>query len=219
RLGTMQQMAIVVGIFLALLVSALLAFYAGGAANKIWFGLPAWRWMFLSLLPPAILYGLLAIGLPESPRYLVESGRLDAARSVLANLVGIRGDRRLSGKIEEIRSTLGSEKRSSLSDLAGGRYGLRSVVWVGIILAVFQQLVGINVIFYYSTTLWQSVGFTESDSFLISVISSVVNIIATVIAIYLIDRVGRRRLLLAGSVIMAVTLGMMALCFSHSVQT
>ncbi|MBD5061656.1 MFS transporter, partial [Xanthomonas citri pv. citri] len=80
------------------------------------------------------------------------------------------------------------------------------IVWIGIILSVFQQAVGINVIFYYSTTLWQSVGFAEEDAFTQSVITSVTNIVVTIVAIALIDKIGRRRLLMIGSVGMTVCL-------------
>ena len=92
------------------------------------------------------------------------------------------------------------------------------VEWVGIILAVLQQFVGINVIFYYSTTLWQAVGFKENDSFLISTITSVVNVAVTFIAIFLVDKVGRKPLLVAGSAGMFVSLAMVAIAFSQSVM-
>ena len=92
--------------------------------------------------------------------------------------------------------------------------GLQRIVWVGIILSVFQQFVGINVIFYYSTSLWQSVGFDESDSFTISVLTSVTNVLVTLVAIFLVDRVGRKPILLTGSVLMTLSLATMALAFS-----
>ncbi|MEI4487411.1 sugar porter family MFS transporter [Frigidibacter sp. MR17.14] len=217
RLGTLQQMAIVLGIFLALLVSAIFARIAGGAAGEMWMGLTAWRWMFLSELLPAALYGLLAMGLPESPRYLVEKNRTEEAREILSRVVGIASPARLAEKIEEIRGTVSAEARKSFRDLTGGRAYFLPVVWLGIILSVFQQLVGINVIFYYSTTLWRSVGFQESDSFLISVIMSITNVAATVVAILLIDSIGRRRLLLWGSALMTLSLGAMAWSFSYAV--
>jgi len=95
--------------------------------------------------------------------------------------------------------------------------GLRPIVWVGILLSVFQQFVGINVIFYYSTTLWRSVGFSEQDSLSITVITSVTNIVVTLIAIAIVDRVGRKPMLLVGSAGMAITLATMAICFSQAV--
>jgi MFS family permease len=104
-------------------------------------------------------------------------------------------------------------RRPKLGDLVGGRFGLLPVVWIGIALSVFQQFVGINVIFYYSSVLWQAVGFSESDSLKITVITSVTNIATTLIAIALVDRVGRKPLLLVGSVGMTITLGMLALLF------
>ncbi|HXO54835.1 MAG TPA: MFS transporter, partial [Mycobacterium sp.] len=90
------------------------------------------------------------------------------------------------------------------------------IVWVGVGLSVFQQFVGINVIFYYSNVLWEAVGFKESSSFTITVITSIVNILTTLIAIALIDKVGRKPLLLVGSTGMAITLATMAIIFQSA---
>ncbi|MGV2985351.1 sugar porter family MFS transporter [Microbacterium sp. AGC85] len=211
RLGSLQQLAIVTGIFTALLSNALLANIAGSAADVLWFGIDAWRWMFMVEAIPAIVYGVMALRLPESPRFLVARGQIDKASQVLFDFTG---ETDVNVKIEEIRSTLNAEKRESLSDLRGERFGLKPIVWVGILLSVFQQFVGINVIFYYSTTLWLSVGFDESSALLTSVFTSITNIVVTIIAILLVDKVGRRPMLLTGSIGMAVTLGMMAVAFS-----
>lgn len=211
RLGSLQQLAIVTGIFTALLSNALLASIAGSAADVLWFGIEAWRWMFMVESIPAIVYGVMALRLPESPRFLVARGQIDKASQVLFDFTG---ETDVNVKIEEIRSTLNAEKKESLSDLRGERFGLKPIVWVGILLSVFQQFVGINVIFYYSTTLWLSVGFDESSALLTSVFTSITNIVVTIIAILLVDKVGRRPMLLTGSIGMAVTLGMMAVAFS-----
>ncbi|MCS3844504.1 sugar porter family MFS transporter [Microbacterium sp. AK031] len=211
RLGSLQQLAIVTGIFTALLSNALLANIAGSAADVLWFGIDAWRWMFMIEAIPAIVYGVMALRLPESPRFLVARGQIDKASQVLFDFTG---ETDVNVKIEEIRSTLNAEKRESLSDLRGERFGLKPIVWVGILLSVFQQFVGINVIFYYSTTLWLSVGFDESQALMTSVITSITNIVVTIVAILLVDKVGRRPMLLTGSIGMAVTLGMMAVAFS-----
>ncbi|WP_345750646.1 sugar porter family MFS transporter [Microbacterium rhizophilus] len=216
RLGSLQQLAIVLGIFAALLSNALLAGISGGAAEALWFGIPAWRWMFVVAAIPALVYGLMALRLPESPRYLVLRGDVDRASQVLLDFGGAKD---VNLKIQQIRDSLESEEKESLRDLRGSALGLRPIVWVGILLSVFQQFVGINVIFYYSTTLWRSVGFDESSALLTSVITSVINILATIVAILLVDRVGRRTLLLAGSVIMTVALGTMALAFSFAQVT
>lgn len=216
RLGSMQQMAIVLGIFVAFLVSALLVYVMGSADATGLFGLAAWRWMYLSLSVPAIFYGLMALRLPESPRYLVERGRFVDAALILTRDMGMEPGESTEAKIEEIRATVHVERRQRLSDLLG-KFGFHPLVWTGILLSVFQQFVGINVIFYYSTTLWKSVGFTESDSFTISLITSVINVVATVIAVLLIDVLGRKALLMIGSIIMTLSLGTMALSFAQAV--
>ncbi|MHA6966141.1 sugar porter family MFS transporter [Glutamicibacter bergerei] len=216
RLGSMQQMAIVLGIFVAFLVSALLVFVMGSADAIGWFGLAAWRWMYLSLAIPAIIYGVLALRLPESPRYLVERGRYVEAATVLTRDMGMVPGAATEAKIEEIRNTVHVERRQVFKDLLG-RFGFHPLVWVGILLSVFQQFVGINVIFYYSTTLWKSVGFAESDSFTISLITSITNVVATIVAVLLIDVLGRKLLLMIGSTIMTLSLSMMAVSFAQSV--
>ncbi|WKN60871.1 sugar porter family MFS transporter [Rhodococcus opacus] len=216
RLGTLQQNALVVGIFIALLISTFLARSAGGAEKELWLGLDAWRWMFITGAVPSVIYGVLASRLPESPRYLVTRGRIGEAESVLEKTVGIDSAEARSAKVNEIQKTIIEERKQHFSDLLGGRFIFLPLVWVGILLSVFQQFVGINVIFYYGTTLWQSVGFDESDSFTFSVITAVANIFGTIIAIALIDRVGRRPLLLCGAAIMALSLTAMAAAFAHS---
>ncbi|MFG2053181.1 sugar porter family MFS transporter [Micromonospora sp. NPDC048930] len=219
RFGSLQQLAIVTGIFAALLVDFALATSAGGASGDVPWGGTAWRWMFASAALPAALYGLLALRMPESPRYLVRRGRTAQAREVLERYVG---DGVRLGEID--RSLAGTKQTMNLSDLRGAtaqerRFGLLPIVWTGIILAALQQLVGINVIFYYSTTLWRAVGFAESDALVTSVITSVINIAGTLLAIALIDRVGRKPLLTVGAIGMAVTLATLAWCFSRASGT
>ncbi|EIM02140.1 MFS transporter [Rhodanobacter thiooxydans] len=216
RLGSMQQLAIVLGIFAALLSDAWLAGVAGGAAEPLWLGLAAWRWMFLVATLPALVYGTLVLGVPESPRHLVAKGRLDEARVVLRNVLNMHNEAALDNKLRDIEDSLRSEHKPRLRDLCGKTAGLLPVVWVGILLSVFQQFVGINVIFYYSSTLWHSVGFSEADSFTITVVTSIVNVLVTLVAIALVDKVGRKPLLVVGSAGMAITLGLMAWCFSQA---
>jgi SP family sugar:H+ symporter-like MFS transporter len=208
RLGSLQQLAIVLGIFVALLIDYVLAQIAGGSGKTLALGLEAWRWMFLAMLVPAAIYGLLALTIPESPRYLVSRQRVAEALNVLRRVLGSDVD--LETKIRQIQETLRTERSPRLSDVRGPALGLLPIVWVGIGLSVLQQFVGINVIFYYSSVLWQAVGFSESQSLSITVITSVVNVVTTLIAIATIDRVGRKPLLLIGSLGMTVTLGVMA---------
>ena len=210
RLGSLQQMAIVVGIFVSLLVDYALVAASGSALAPLWFGLETWRWMFLSLAVPALVYGVLSLTIPESPRYLVAKEKLVMAGQVLGRFVG--GD--VQAKIVEIKETLrGRSERPTLAVLRKPGGGLLPIVWVGIMLSVFQQFTGINVIFYYSSVLWQAVGFTEQDALLTSVITSVTNILTTLIAIALVDRVGRKPLLLFGAAGQFVCLLTLAIIF------
>lgn len=218
RLGSLQQLAITVGIFAALLSDQILAESADGAANVLWLGWEAWRWMFLVAVVPAAVYGILALRIPESPRYLAAKGRDDEARAVLASVLG--PDEDVDDRLDQIHHSIAvDEANAAQASLRGNTLGLKPIVWVGILLSVFQQFVGINVIFYYSTTLWQAVGFDESQAFLVSTITSVTNVAVTFIAIALIDRVGRRPLLLIGSAGMAVSLGLMAVAFTQATGT
>ena len=211
RLGSLQQLAIVVGIFIALLSNFVIASMAGSAANPWLFNISAWRWMFWSEIPPAILYGVAALRIPESPRYLVAQGRDKEAADVLQKVEG--GD--VWDTVNKIKATVSQEHKSSFQDLFSSK-GLLPIVWVGIGLSVLQQFVGINVIFYYSSILWRAVGFSESSSLLITVITGLVNIITTLIAIASVDRFGRKPLLLIGSIGMFITLGTLAFVFANA---
>jgi SP family sugar:H+ symporter-like MFS transporter len=213
-LASLQQLAITIGIFTALLSDAVLANVSGGANEVFFLGLDAWRWMFLVCAVPAIVYGLVALRLPESPRFLLMTDKKEKATKVLASITPANQLDKAVADIEAgIREDAANADKNSLR---GKRFGLLPIVWVGIILSMLQQLVGINVIFYYSTTLWSSVGFKESDSLTISVITSVTNVAVTFVAIFLVDKVGRRPILLFGSVGMAVALGSMTLAFSQA---
>ncbi|MER6948064.1 sugar porter family MFS transporter [Nonomuraea sp. NPDC000554] len=212
RLGSFQQLAIVLGIAASQLVNYVLVRLARGDVNNVVWVVQAWQWMLGACVVPALLYLLFASAIPESPRYLIASGRLAEARGVLAEVEGADVD--LDARVAEIHHVLRTERVPTMKDLRGPAFGLLPIVWVGITLSVFQQFVGINVIFYYSSVLWQSVGVTQSTSLLISFSSSVINIIGTFIAISLVDRIGRRPLLLIGSAGMAISLGTAAWAFS-----
>ncbi|WP_326824161.1 sugar porter family MFS transporter [Streptosporangium sp. NBC_01756] len=217
RLGSFQQLAIVLGIAVSQLVNYAIAQFAGGNVNNKLAGLEAWQWMLGACLVPALLYLLFSTIIPESPRFLVAVGKLPMARRVLAEVEGEHID--LDERMAEIQNSLRSEHRPRLRDLRGRSLGLLPIVWIGILLSVFQQFVGINVIFYYSSALWQSVGINQSDSLLISFSTSIINIVGTFIAIALVDRIGRRPLLLIGSAGMTIALAVAAWAFSAGVPT
>jgi SP family sugar:H+ symporter-like MFS transporter len=215
RLGSMHQLAIVLGIAVSALVNYALAAAAGGSATGQLAGLQAWQWMLAAAALPAVLYGLVSFTIPESPRYLVARGRTEQARAILSDLEGGDHDQ-VQARLEEIRASLHTEQKSRVRELFTRGGSMLPLVLLGAGLAALQQLVGINVIFYYSASLWQSVGIGEDRSLLISVVSAVVNIAGTFVAIAVIDRVGRRPLLIAGSVGMALALGTASWAFSYS---
>ncbi|MDX6313564.1 MAG: transporter, family, sugar:H+ symporter, partial [Streptomyces sp.] len=125
-----------------------------------------------------------------------------------------------AAKVREIQDTLRIDHKPRMSDLYDTeKKRIHPILWAGIGLAAFQQLVGINVAFYYSSTLWQSVGIDPSASFFYSFTTSIINIIGTVIAMVFVDRIGRKPLALIGSVGMAISLGLVAWAFSHKTGT
>ncbi|MFI6057383.1 sugar porter family MFS transporter [Streptomyces sp. NPDC051286] len=212
RLGSFQQAAIVIGIAISQLVNFGILQLADGKQRGTIGGLEAWQWMLGVMVVPALLYGLLSFAIPESPRYLISVGKNERAKEILSEVEGKEVD--LDARVAEIQAAMHREHKSTFKDLLGSRFGFLPIVWVGIGLSVFQQLVGINVAFYYSATLWQSVGIDPTTSFFWSFTTSIVNIIGTVIAMVLVDRVGRKPLALAGSTGMAIALACEAWAFS-----
>ncbi|MET8666130.1 sugar porter family MFS transporter [Streptomyces tendae] len=212
RLGSFQQAAIVIGIAVSQLVNWGLLNAAGGDQRGELMGLEAWQVMLGVMVIPAVLYGLLSFAIPESPRFLISVGKRERAKKILEEVEGKDVD--FDARVTEIEHAMHSEEKSSFKDLLGGSFFFRPIVWIGIGLSVFQQFVGINVAFYYSSTLWQSVGVDPTDSFFYSFTTSIINIIGTVIAMIFVDRVGRKPLALIGSVGMVIGLALEAWAFS-----
>ena len=215
RLATMQQIAILSGLFCAFLSNYLLAKAAGASTEPLWLGQAAWRWMFWMQAIPSGIFLLLLLIIPESPRYLVAKGRNEQAHTVLSKLYG-EAEARI--KLSEIAGSLSADQqRPSLADLRNPATGrIRPLVWVGIGLAVFQQLVGINVVFYYGAVLWQAVGFSENDALLTNVLSGALSVGACLITVLLVDKIGRKPLLWIGSAGMAVALALVTYAFASA---
>jgi SP family galactose:H+ symporter-like MFS transporter len=198
------QLAITVGILLAYLVDYLFAAIQG------------WRWMLGLAVVPAAIFGLGMYFLPESPRWLVKQGRRSEAKEVLAR---VRGTSDVGAELDEIeRSFVGSGEHGSFSDLFHA--SLRPALVVGIGLAIFQQVTGINTVIYYAPLIIQSAGISSASGAILATAGiGLVNVLMTVVAIWLIDREGRRPLLLTGIAGMAITLGLLGLVFRMNVHS
>lgn len=211
RLTSLQQLMIVLGLFAAFLSNYFLADIAGGSSNEFWAGYQTWQWMFWMEIIPAVIFFFSLLFIPESPRYLVAAGRPDEAIKVLAS---ISHPNDAASKVAEIQATLEKDRKPRLSDILNKvTVKLHPIVWIGLVLSVLQQFTGINVVMYYGAILWQAAGFTESDALLQNVIIGAVNISFTFLAIALVDKIGRKSLLLIGALGQAVMLGFMALIF------
>jgi SP family sugar:H+ symporter-like MFS transporter len=210
RLATLQQLAIVLGLFTAFLSNYIIAGNAGGAEGIWMLDLAAWRWMFWVELIPAGLFLIGVLFIPESPRYLIAQGEIEKAREVFHKISNGTDNQ----QIDDIKKSLHSDKKPSIKDLfIDGKKKIHPIIWVGITLSVFQQFVGINVVFYYGSELWQAAGFDESQSLFINVLTGTTNIVSTFIAIALVDKIGRKPLLLVGSIGMFISLSALTYTF------
>ena len=214
-LATLQQIAIITGLFIAFVSNYLLAGVAGSSTNELWLGFEAWRWMFWVEILPASVFFIALWLIPESPRYLVLHRERERALEVLTKLSGPGAAAR---KVDEIDASLAADHhKPRMRDLIDPQtHRVRRIVWVGIGLATLQQLVGINVVFYYGAVLWQSVGFTESDALLINVLSGGLSIAAVTATVLLIDKIGRKPILLIGSIGMATSLAILVIAFLNA---
>ena len=200
-LVSVNQLAIVTGILLAYFVNWLFA--GAGPAN--------WRWMFGVGAVPSVLFFLLLLGVPESPRWLVKNGREDEARAVLA-----RADSPAAAAsgIRAIRDTLALE-RGSFGQLFGPAF--RRPLLIAIVLAVFQQITGINAILYYAPRIFEKAGFARMSAIGQSTLVGLVNLVFTLVAIVLADRVGRRPLLITATAGMGLSLLLLGAAFQFKV--
>jgi MFS transporter, SP family, arabinose:H+ symporter len=216
---SVNQLTIVIGILAAQLANWLIArpVPQGATAADIlasWNGQTGWRWMFGAEAVPAVLFFLLMFLVPESPRWLVKNGRDEAAERVLAR---VGGPGFAVEALADIRATLdaGEVGRVRFRELL--EPGLSKVLLIGVVLAVYQQWCGINVIFYYAQEIFTAAGYGVSDVLFNIVVTGTVNLIFTLVAIRLVDRRGRKPLMLAGSAGLAVVFGLIGASYAlHS---
>jgi sugar porter (SP) family MFS transporter len=200
RLVAINQLTIVFGILGAQIVNMLIAEkVADGATAEMirqsWNGQFGWRWMFTAVTVPSLLFFVGALFVPESPRWLVKNGKPELARRILAK---IGGQAYADAEVADIQDTIASEEVSQVrfSDLMVPK--MRKVLLVGITLAVLQQWSGINVLFNYAEEIYRSAGYGVNDVMFNIVITGAINLVFTLLAIGLVDRCGRRPLMLIG---------------------
>jgi len=200
RLVTYQQIAIVGGMVIVYFVNWAIA----AQGDDAWVLQTGWRYMLLSGALPAALFLLLLLAVPETPRWLVMKGHKDKAHAVLLRLSSENDARDVLNEIE------GSLSHTSGKLMAFG--GL--VLFVGIMLSVFQQLVGINAVLYYAPLMFKNMGAATDAAFLQTIIVGVANVVFTLVALVTVDRWGRKPLLILGALVMAVSMISLGFLFS-----
>ena len=198
KLVSFNQFAIIFGMLLIYFVN----YFISKQGNEQWLITEGWRWMFFSGVIPAGIFFILLFFVPETPRYLVMNGKDDKALKVLKKISGNESATRI---LEEIKSTTHEKNVPWLS------YGF-FIIFIGIMLSVFQQFVGINVVLYYASNIFRNMGSSTDSSLLQTIIVGVVNLLFTVLAILTVDKFGRKPLMIIGSIGMAVS--MIALGFA-----
>lgn len=196
RMVSVNQFAIVSGMLIVYFVNYFIAL--GG--DQPWNVAIGWRWMFASEIAPSVIFLVLLLSVPESPRWLIERGQLDSARHVL---VRIGGPQFASTEFQAISETVAKEARGQLRLFAPE---MRFVLFLGVTLAVLQQVTGINVFLYYAPEILKQVGSLSDVALLETVVIGAVNLTFTLIAIWTVDRLGRKPLMIFGSVGMGISL-------------
>ena len=204
-LVALYQLAIVAGILVVFFVNLQIQ----RLGDEAWNLRVGWRWMFASLALPSVLFGVCMALVPESPRWLMKTGRRDEARRVLERVGGPDSAER---EINQIEAAL-NEEQGRWSELF--TTGYRRALMIGIMLAVFGQFSGINAIMYYAPEIFKAAGAGSDSAFSQTVIVGAVNLAFTFVAIWLVDRAGRKPLLIVGTLAQAVALVAVGLMF-HS---
>ncbi|HTI99299.1 MAG TPA: sugar porter family MFS transporter [Dongiaceae bacterium] len=208
RLGSMFQFGIVMGIFLTLFINAQIQ----GLGDEAWNARVGWRWMLGAEVAPAVLLVGALIFAKESPRWLIQAGQEGPARKILENVGGVHF---AAEEIQAIKAVL-HEETGSLWELLGPRFRRPLIIAVG--LMAVSQFSGINAIMYYSTKIFTTAGVGMRDSFAASTLVGLVNLVFTLVAVALVDKAGRRPLLLVGLTAQVIALGAVGWMFHAGVH-
>lgn len=207
-LVALYQLAIVIGILVVFFVNLQIQ----RLGDETWNTHTGWRWMFASLAIPSLLFSLLMALVPESPRWLMKMGRRSQAQAVLER---VGGPDNAAREIQQIETALRQEEGRWMELFTGG-YG-RALV-IGILLAVFGQFSGINAIMYFAPEIFKAAGSATDAAFTQTVTVGIFNVVFTFVAIWLVDRAGRKPLLIAGTLVQVVSLSLVGLMFHRGVQ-
>ena len=203
RLVSLNQLAIVGGMVVVYFVNSCIA----QMGDDVWNQTVGWRWMFGFGALPAVVFQALLFLVPESPRWLTKQGRQDEAMAILAR---VSGPDQARLQMDEIHSTLATES-GSIGQLF--QPGIRVALTIAVVLAVLQQITGINVVLYYAPEIFKTAGLKATQAIGDTVIVGIVNAAFTLVAIWVVDRLGRKPLLLIGSVGMGLSLALLGRAF------
>ncbi len=214
---SLNQLTIVLGILMAQVANMQIGDYftQGGDALSAESIEWAWRWMFWAELIPAGLFFILSFFIPESPRWLATTRNCEHARDILLR---IGGEQYADQTLNELQQITAAKTEEDASVSALWRPGVRNVLVIGVVLAVFQQWCGINVIFNYAHEIFSAAGYAVSDVLMNIVITGVTNVIFTFVAIYTVDKWGRRTLMLAGSIGLSLIYVILGVCYFFEVS-
>src|SRR5260221_1698484 len=197
RMVSINQLPVVTGILLAYFSNYVLADFENN-----------WRWMFSSGAVPAVLFFIFVFFVPESPRWLLSKGQVEKAKAILAKISSSNVDL----EVKEIQTRAQSAVKGNFSDLL--QPGIFSLVALGITIAVFQQISGANAIFFYAPIIFEKAGMNVQDQLMQQIMIGFINLIFTLLAMQLVDKLGRKKLMVSGAFLMALWLLLVGICYS-----